>query len=221
MALRVDDAHLQGRGPQRQLASDLSQPDDPELLAVKCLESGDARPIAVGRVFALVTRRRITRRAQLLLANQIGILSELSGQREHQGKRLFGRRNIGAAPDRQYLNTSPSAGRGIDVSRSGAILLDDLERISGRRNFSRADGQGFHHDGPGAGKIREQFGFIVHEPDSRGIKMLRASAHTLAPAGKVRQIMRAEVGKCRESFGGRGRIEYDLNQAKKGIILDD
>src|SRR5439155_20215425 len=42
MALRVADAHLLGRGRQRQLASDLSHPDDPELLAVKCLESGDA-----------------------------------------------------------------------------------------------------------------------------------------------------------------------------------
>src|SRR5436305_15174783 len=78
MPLRVDDAHLQGRGPQRQLASDLSQPDDPELLAVKCLEFGDARPIAVGRVFALVSRRRLARRAHLLLAYQVGILSALS-----------------------------------------------------------------------------------------------------------------------------------------------
>src|SRR5438552_18364862 len=74
IALRVDNAHLQSRGPQRQLASDLSQPDDPELLTVKCLESDDARPIAVERMFALVTCRRITRRAQLLLANQLSIL---------------------------------------------------------------------------------------------------------------------------------------------------
>src|SRR6266850_2581484 len=130
MPLRVDDAHLQRCRAQRQLPPDFSQPDDSELPLIKSYEPGDTRPVAIWRMRAIVTRRRVARRAQLLLAYEVRILVELAGQREHQRESLLGGRNIGAPPERQHLNARSLACCAVDARRRDAVFLYDLQSLS-------------------------------------------------------------------------------------------
>ena len=73
--------------------------DDAELLAVKRDHAGDARPVAVRRVRAVVGRRLVTGVFQLLDADEIGVLRQLARQREHQHQSLLRGGNIGAPAD--------------------------------------------------------------------------------------------------------------------------
>ena len=101
------------------------------------------------------------------------------------------------------------------------VFLDDLERASGRRNFGLANRQRFDHNRLRAENICEQVGLIIDEADVYGIETFCASADTVAPAAEVRQIVSAEMGECGEALGGRCRIENNLDQPKKAIVLDN
>ena len=141
ISLCVDDAHLQRCGAQRQLPPDFSQSDDSELPLVKSYEPGDARPVAIGRMRAIVARRRVASRAQLFLAYEVHILVELAGQRQHQRKSLLGGGNIGAASKRQYLNAGAVARCAVNSRSRDAVFLYDLESLSCSRDFCWADCQ--------------------------------------------------------------------------------
>ena len=173
MTLCVDDAHLQRRGAQRQLPPDLPEPNDSELPLVKSDEAGDARPVAVGRMRALVARGHVACHAQLLLADAVCVLVELAGQREHEGKRLLSRRDIGAAPEGKNLDTGLFARRLVDARRGDAVLLDDPEHSTRRRDLSFTDGQGLDDDSAGISDISQQLRLVVDQPDFCWIKVLR------------------------------------------------
>ena len=73
----------------------------------------------------------------------------------------------------------------------------------------------------GTGNVCQQLCLIIDQPNICRVEILRLRAHLLAPAPEVRQIVRAKMGKCRDPFGGRIRIEHDLDQPEKAIVFDD
>ncbi len=211
-ALGVDDVHAECSGPQCHFPPDFSQADDAELLSIKCPKAADPGPIAVGRMRALVGRRRVAGGAQLLDADEAAGLGDFARQRKHECQRVFGRGDVGAASESQDLDARALAGCEIDAGRDRAVFLDDPESFSRRRDLARADGECFDHDALRAGQACEQRRFIFGEPDFGGIKPPESGAETLAPAGEVRQIAGHKMGERRQSrSGGRG-VENDLDE---------
>ncbi len=137
--LRVDDAHAERQRAQRQLPADLPQTHDAKLLAVKRHHVRDARPVAVRRVRTVVGRRLVAGFFQLLDADEVGILGELAGEREHQGQSLLGSGDIGAAANRQDLDARRVTSGAVDVARGETIFLHKLQTIAGCGNFFLAD----------------------------------------------------------------------------------
>src|SRR4249920_846566 len=70
-ALRIDDAHAQRDGAERQFPANFAQADDTHLTLIECYHSRDARPVTVRRVRAVVGRWTIAGVFQLLDADEV------------------------------------------------------------------------------------------------------------------------------------------------------
>src|ERR1043166_8455686 len=156
MTLRIDDAHFERRRPQCQFPPDLAEANYSKLPSVKSYQPGDARPITIRRVLALVSRRCVTGSPQLLHANEISVLIELARQGKHQGESLLGCRNVGSTSNRYDLNIFSLARGAIDLRGCSPDILSGLACPAGTRNFFLANRHGFHNDHARASGVCQQ-----------------------------------------------------------------
>ncbi|MGH8640567.1 MAG: hypothetical protein ACRET6_02585, partial [Burkholderiales bacterium] len=94
---------------------DLAQADDAELPTRQVARSGDACPVGIGRVRAVVLRRRVARGLQLLDADQARALVDLAREREHECHGVLGARDVGPPPQGKHPDAGLRAGPRVYV----------------------------------------------------------------------------------------------------------
>src|SRR5882724_7972296 len=77
-ALRIDDAHAQRDGAERQFPADFAQADDTQPTLIQRYHSRDPRPVTVWRVRAVVGRWTVAGGFQLLEADEVCVPGQLS-----------------------------------------------------------------------------------------------------------------------------------------------
>ena len=218
-ALGVEHAHAKGGRALRDLAADLAEPDDAERRLVQHAHAADARPVRIRRVAAVEGLKMITELGERLDADAPGQPRRHLGLRQHQTDRMLGAGDVGAPPQRQDRDAAGGGGVGVDIAQAHAIFLHHLQPRRARELLVTKR-QRFDHDGIGVGEVRAQlFGF--HQPHLGCDKPPRTRPHARAPAREVRLVVGEEIGVGCAPLGAGGRIEHDLDQAQKHIVLDD
>ena len=93
--------------------------------------------------------------------------------------------------------------------------------MSGRYQLFVADGEIFDHDHARAFGMGQQFRLTVHEVNVGWKDIRRLRAHVVAPAKKIRRVVLAEMRKGIQPLFRRARIQDDLNETEKAIVLYD
>jgi hypothetical protein len=186
-----------------------------------CLRYNVTGPIAVRRVTAIVSRRLVAGVFQLLDADQIRVARELTRQSEHQSQSLLGRRNVGPPANGQNLYARARARGAVDVACGETVFLHELEPVSGYGDFFGAYRQLFDDNDIGAGNVRQQLRLIGYELNVAGVDVGRLRADFLAPAGKVRRVVLAEMRKRFDALFRSRWVEDDLNEPEKTVVFDD
>src|SRR5688500_11263565 len=72
-ALEVNDLHAERECTHRKLAANLTESNNSKLPVVQGDHAGNARPVAVGSVLAIIRCRLVSGRLQLLYTDQISV----------------------------------------------------------------------------------------------------------------------------------------------------
>src|SRR5713226_1149144 len=145
---------------------------------------------------------------------------DASCEREHQREGVLRAGDIGSPAHTENLDTGSGTGCDIDIPKHGAVFVNDL-KLGRASKLLRSHGEGFDDQCARGGKIDTQFRMRGHEPNIAGIEPSYARSELIAPARKVRLVVRHEVSKSGASFLRRRRIEHHTDQTSPGIVLDD
>ena len=145
---------------------------------------------------------------------------DASREREHQRECMLRAGDIGAPAHSENLDAGSNAGRDIDISKEGAVLVNDLE-LRRASKLRRSHGEGFDDQGAGGRKLGAQLRRGGHETNLAGIEPSCARSEVIAPARKIRLVGRHEVGKSGASFLRRRGIKHHTDQASPGIVFND
>ena len=145
---------------------------------------------------------------------------DASCEREHQRECMLRAGDIGSPAHSENLDAGSDAGRDIDISKEGAVLVNDLE-LRRASKLLRSHGEGFDDQGAGGRKLGAQLRRRGHETNLAGIEPSCARSEVIAPARKIRLVGRHEVGKSGASFLRRRGIKHHTDQASPGIVFND
>ena len=152
------------------------------------------------------------RSRKLLDADQPVDAVDASCEREHQREGVLRAGDIGSPAHPENLHAGSDAGRDIDISKQGAVFVNDLE-LGGASKLLRSHGEGFDDQCARGRKIGMQFRMGGHEPNLAGIEPSCARSELLAPAREIRHVGRHEVGKSGASLLRRRGVEHHADQA--------
>src|SRR5205807_2108617 len=129
-ALEIQDVHSERGGARGDLAADFSKPDDAYRAAVQAACSRNASPIAARHMSAVERLVRQVRSRKPLDAGKPVEAMDASREREHQREGVLRAGDVGPPAHAEDLDAGSGAGRDVDVSKHGAVFVNDLE--SGR-----------------------------------------------------------------------------------------
>src|SRR5262249_5188582 len=144
-ALVIESSHPERRRPDRDLAPDLAQPDDPDGRAVEGVQAGNAWPVGIGRMAPVEPLVAIAGRRELLAASADDEAMVLRGHREHHRERKLGIGDVGAPAYGQDLDAPGGACGEFDVTRLRAVFLHHAQVAAGGK-LSLADTERLDHE---------------------------------------------------------------------------
>ena len=147
-------------------------------------------------------------------------VGQFAGQREHQGKGMFGAGDVGAAAYTQHLDPALFAGDHVDITKQHSIFVNGFKTWRQSKFFS-ADSQRLNDDRFGGPEVLVQLILGFHQFDAAWIKRTRGLLDFVAPGAEIRQVGRHEIRERGPSFTARRRIENDAYQARPDIVFDN
>ena len=193
-ALMVEHMHVEGPGPDGNLAPDLAQANDADGRTVERAGAAEAGVVAARRVLAVERPVGAARGLDAFDGDEAVELVELARQHQHQPEGVLGAGDVGAPPQREQLDALLGAGGGVDVAQPGAEFLHDLELAAPRQDRRASTRNNSTTSATQSVQIGAHLGFGRHHPHLGGIEPWRALPHALAPAGEIRLVGRHEIG---------------------------
>src|SRR6476619_1609649 len=108
---------------------------------------------------------------------------DASCEREHQRERMLRACNIGAPAHPKHLDAGGCAARNIDISKDGAVFVNDLE-LRRTSKLLRPHREGFDDQDAGGWKLGAQLRMGGHQMNLAGIERSDARSEVIAPARK-------------------------------------
>ena len=153
-------------------------------------------------------------------ADASGQFIDAPRQHQHERKGKLGAGDIGAAPLGEHGDAAFGAGCLVDAPQVDAVFLHGLE-LRCRGDLLRADRQAFNDQRARVGEVGAQLLLGFDHPHLGRVELRGLPANLVAPAGQIRLVMGEEIRVGGDAFAAHMRVEHDLHDAQKAVVLDD